>query len=682
MADLQTAIRKVPALMIAAVMATTLFVCTTWLADTVSATTAAIAASAAVAAAIMRRRILMLWLVGVAAGSTAALTAVPEGPSRQGEGRWHATVRQADFSYGRLSAYVGVWGRERADGSVEPMPEAECYLVSSDIATPLEAGATIALDGFLEPVTAGSEPDGVADFDNYLSSHGVVARLYGKRATLTVTGRRSSLSAWAAAISGRMCDMVSHSGLSPAAVAMVQASALGRRNVVMPHVREAMQRTGTSHLLALSGLHVGFVAMMLWALTFAFRAAGPVRGLTVIAGVWIFVLVGGAGVSLIRAAVMVTVATLAVMAQRPASSLNAMALAAIVIMAVKPYGLFTPGCVMTFAATAGILLLAVPVNERLRRGLARRPLVRAASVTAVTTVAAIAATSMAAIYFFSYMPLWSLPVNMVLAPLVPVVIIGGLGVSVLAAAGVPCAAAAGCVDYCYRVMERVTTTVAGWSWSVIDGVTVGAEALVLTAATLVVVAVALRRNSRRVWALAVASCMLTGCVAATGPWMPAPEGEMCVSRCPVAPVVLVREGDRVTLITSPRADTVAVRSFVDDKYSEYVRRAGGGVTIATGDCAGRKWVRRGNSIIAAGTHVVIVDTAVMTVAAGRKVDYALVSGLMPRGDVTATVAAVGADSVIAGSDMGVERAMRVLGRCEAAGMSVRSLRRSAITVRW
>ncbi len=228
--------------------------------------------------------------------------------------------------------------------------------------------------------------------------------------------------------------------LPPELRAMYLALLLGDQGEVTPAMRQAFSRTGTSHLVVISGLHLGAVAAVTYFLSFwlmrcfpwlllrlnavkvaTFMAAGPVVG---------YAWMAGGSPATQRAEIMVLAYLLLLLLGRPREVWSALALAALVILTLNPLRLFSASFALSFAAVAGILYLvprwgltweaAVPAGppgaagpaHRLR-GLRRRGW----EVLAVSLAASLATAPLAA-SFFNVVSLLGILVNVVAIPLV------------------------------------------------------------------------------------------------------------------------------------------------------------------------------------------------------------------------------------------------------------------------
>jgi competence protein ComEC len=140
---------------------------------------------------------------------------------------------------------------------------------------------------------------------------------------------------------------------------------LGDRGGIDTDMREAFIRTGLMHLLALSGLHVLLFGLTIHSLLRPllsrmklnwFRAEQIRGGITVVL-LGAYVVVTGAPTSVIRASVMATIFVLGPLFGRTGSTLNALGVAALILLSINPSHLFDVGFQLSFAAVIGIVML-------------------------------------------------------------------------------------------------------------------------------------------------------------------------------------------------------------------------------------------------------------------------------------------------------------------------------------
>ncbi|MDP2268696.1 MAG: ComEC/Rec2 family competence protein, partial [Deltaproteobacteria bacterium] len=133
---------------------------------------------------------------------------------------------------------------------------------------------------------------------------------------------------------------------------------------------------GTSHLLAISGLHVAMVASFAIFLTMVIMKSSPylllrfnairVATFAALAPVIIYALIAGLGISVIRATIMLVVFLLAILLRKDRDLFNNLALAAFIILLISPYALFDVSFQLSFVAVASLIFVS-PILTQLFR---------------------------------------------------------------------------------------------------------------------------------------------------------------------------------------------------------------------------------------------------------------------------------------------------------------------------
>ena len=154
--------------------------------------------------------------------------------------------------------------------------------------------------------------------------------------------------------------------LTPQSRAVVEAMTIGERGSVDSSLREEYARSGSAHLLAVSGLHVGFVFAVINILLLAFallRHGQLWRVVPAVAAIWIYAAVAGASPSVVRAAVMFSILQLAFVVSARTQALNSLAFTASVMILCSASLLHDVGFLLSFAAVAGIVVWGVPLSR-------------------------------------------------------------------------------------------------------------------------------------------------------------------------------------------------------------------------------------------------------------------------------------------------------------------------------
>jgi competence protein ComEC len=225
-------------------------------------------------------------------------------------------------------------------------------------------GTTVEAAGSLARVAGPLNP-GEFDYRAFLQAQGIRLRLVVDDPSGLIPLRHGDGSAWNRWIgrlrAGGRARLDRHLGsrTSPLAAALI----LGMRDEIDPEVNDAFARTGTTHLLAISGLQLQVVALSLgFLLRLAWCPRRPSYAIVALATLGYAGLVGFAP-SVVRSAVMTLTFCLAALVERPTRPANVLALAGLATLIVNPSFLFDVGCQLSFLAIAALFWLA-PRAER------------------------------------------------------------------------------------------------------------------------------------------------------------------------------------------------------------------------------------------------------------------------------------------------------------------------------
>lgn len=216
------------------------------------------------------------------------------------------------------------------------------------------------------------------DFDLYLHRRRMVAKASVSADSIeVVAGTGNPVLRAANHVRRRMRALAS--GWRAPETGLVLGLTIGDESRIPESLREDMRASGLSHLTAVSGANV---AIVLGALVLVLRALRLSRRAQIVAGVStivFFVIVARPEPSVLRAGTMAVLALAAFLFGRRFDSLHGLALAFVGLLAYDPFMLWSVGFQLSFAATAGILVLSPRIKERLGR--LPRPAAEAAAVS-------------------------------------------------------------------------------------------------------------------------------------------------------------------------------------------------------------------------------------------------------------------------------------------------------------
>ncbi len=319
--------------------------------------------------------------------------------------------------------------------AVERTPARVRFSMHGEVAEAVpEAGARVAGQVRLGPPGAPVEPGGF-DFRKYAWFHRLGAVGYARDPVVTIGPPEvSGVAVRLLALRMAMADAI-RAHMPERTGAFAAAILTGDRSAIDPDLLVDLRASNLAHLLAISGLHMGLLTGIVFAAIRYGLALVPMvalrvpakkiaAGVALVAGFG-YLALSGAAVATERAFIMAAVVLVAVMLDRPAFTLRAVAIAAMIVLIRTPESLTEAGFQMSFAATTA---LVAGFNELRRypwwQGLAygRGRWVRPVLMVAFTSAVAGMATAPFSAFHFNQFSQFGLLANVLAVPVMGMVV--------------------------------------------------------------------------------------------------------------------------------------------------------------------------------------------------------------------------------------------------------------------
>lgn len=204
----------------------------------------------------------------------------------------------------------------------------------------------------------------------------------------------------------------------------IEAMTIGRTADIGKRTRLAYSRAGASHLLALSGFHVGIVVMMLSLLLRIMpdsSLANRLMNVAIVAAIWCYAHIAGMSPSLIRATIACSLVTLAHMTRRHVLPINICLLSLMTMLCIAPTDLFNMGFQLSYLSVIGICVTSRTMEGKW--GHMNAWLKMLISSTAISVVCTLMTAPVVA-YHFGSVPALSVLTNILSVAFVYVIVCG------------------------------------------------------------------------------------------------------------------------------------------------------------------------------------------------------------------------------------------------------------------
>ncbi len=285
-------------------------------------------------------------------------------------------------------------------------------------------------------------PQQIEDFDykNYLSNQGIYTVMYYPHVEILARDKGFAPISWIYTLRGNLGDSLARSLPEPQA-SLSQAILLGLRTNIPTDIMQAFYASGTTHLLAISGLNLTIIlGMTLAATIWLFGRRYKIYIWLSLALIWTYALLTGFPPTVARAAIMGSVFLLAELSGRQRSTLAALSLAAAIMVAIEPRVMWDVSFQLSFLSMLGLIYISPYLINRIEEaGPAEHSLITRGKQLLVigfgTALAAVLATWPAIATYFKTFSIAGIPATFFAMPAMPAII-----------------------------MTSILTAFAGWAW--------------------------------------------------------------------------------------------------------------------------------------------------------------------------------------------------------------------------
>ena len=309
------------------------------------------------------------------------------------------------------------------------------YFSKTDSIAELTAGDIIVFDNPPQTIENSNNPYEF-DYKNYLEKKLIYRQVYIPANNFLKTRQtKKSISIWAEQTREKLLQIYRSQPIDETEFEILSALTLGYKRELEPETKRIFSASGASHVLAVSGLHIGIVFYLI-TLFFGFlRRIKNGRFLFMLISIttlWTYAFITGMSPSVMRAATMFSIFAIGENLNRRSNIYNLLAASAIILLLINPNNLFDIGFQLSYTAVFGIVFLQPKLDKMI---FVRNKILKFFWMLVTVSLAAQIATFPITSYYFGQFPTYFWLTNTFIIPAVMVLI--PIGILLLFVSTVP-----------------------------------------------------------------------------------------------------------------------------------------------------------------------------------------------------------------------------------------------------
>lgn len=320
----------------------------------------------------------------------------------------------------------------------------------------IRPGATIRLETRIQPVEQDIDLPFQTDYSRFLYIDGVTARMFAYTEDVEVVDPdQGPWDCTKTQMRDHWLGAIVQAGFDEETTKFMLAVLGGDTLFLDEETEEDFRRAGLSHILAISGMHVGIVTTVLLILLYPLKIPRRTRRLyfvAVAAAVWLFAIASGLSLSVCRAALMCTVVMIARCIETNTNPYQSLAIALFIIAVFEPLAIFSPGLQFSVCAVLAIITF-VPRLDIVPR---KYRILRAAWLVVIIPPVAVLGTAALTIFYYHSFTVDFWLANIAAAVLVPLIVGCGFVATLLTLIGLPSYPLSWICDTLYDAILQMT----------------------------------------------------------------------------------------------------------------------------------------------------------------------------------------------------------------------------------
>ncbi len=303
-----------------------------------------------------------------------------------------------------------------ADANLQTKEKLIAYFAKNNMALSLKPGDEILFNSTPKEIRNYNNPYEF-DYKNFLERKRIYRQVYlNENQWIKTNNSIRNLKILAEIVREKLLKSYCDQGIHHTELEILSALTLGYKRDLDPETRRVFTSAGASHILAVSGLHVGIVYWVIFMLLGFLREIKFGKFLFVLITIvllWAYAFITGLSPSVMRAATMFTIFVIGENLNRKSNIYNSLAASAFILLLINPNNLFEPGFQLSYSAVFGIVFLQPKIEKLIT---VKSKILKFIWTLLTISIAAQITTSPITVYYFGQFPSYFWTTNTFMIP--------------------------------------------------------------------------------------------------------------------------------------------------------------------------------------------------------------------------------------------------------------------------
>ena len=292
------------------------------------------------------------------------------------------------------------------------LAQAIIYIQKDSLSKNLKYGDVVEFTANFKSIE--NNPKTTFNYKAYLANKHIYSQAYVSAKSWHTISHTSSIQSYSFSIREKALQILRNSGISNENFDVLAALVFGDKSFLDSNITQAFTIAGVTHILSVSGLHVGIISTILIFLFSFFKKYKLTQTILCVSGIWAYAYIAGMCPSIERAAIMASMVAISILLQRNSSIFNTLSVAAFISLLINPNDLFDIGFQLSYLAVIGIGYFT-PIFQKLY--ISKNSIYSYIWGIIAVSIGVQLTTLPISLYYFHSFPTYSFIANIIIIPL-------------------------------------------------------------------------------------------------------------------------------------------------------------------------------------------------------------------------------------------------------------------------